>query len=315
MALQNHACEGVGSSSRHASSDVVDDGGCCFAKIIFSNIVSCATRSKKKGDPGKENRRAGAVANGQKTGASCSDVVGANFKSPSEMGICDSIDEEMLRKLTTIPSGMDRNEWLASHVLSLFENVNALCGALSELCTPASCPVMSYPGVQKVPWIDEKRKHHAYSAMQYIDCVMTFCEKTSKDEQLFPTKYGNSFSGNFESHCRQVIRYLWHCCGHLYSKHWEQLTMLNLRPQCGLVLAHLHMIAKLYGLLDSKDLTSLSHTTQLVSSFCKNGIASVSQGYTNSISRTTRIPSSKSGSWGGHPTPAVLACKPYANTC
>lgn len=74
---------------------------------------------------------------------------------------------------------------------------------------------------------------------------------------------GNSFSGNFESHCRQVIRYLWHCCGHLYSKHWEQLTMLNLRPQCGLVLAHLHMIAKLYGLLDSKDLTSLSHTTQV----------------------------------------------------
>lgn len=77
----------------------------------------CLRRSKKKGDPGKENRRAGAVANGQKTGASCSDVVGANFKSPSEMGICDSIDEEVLGFLIILnvsrsffyisPSGQD----------------------------------------------------------------------------------------------------------------------------------------------------------------------------------------------------------------
>ena len=57
----------------------------------------------------------------------------------------------------------------------------------------------SYFSCRKVPWIDEKRKHHAYSAMQYIDCVMTFCEKTSKDEQLFPTKYGKSFKFLFFS--------------------------------------------------------------------------------------------------------------------
>uniref|UniRef100_A0A0N5AEX5 Mob1/phocein family protein n=1 Tax=Syphacia muris TaxID=451379 RepID=A0A0N5AEX5_9BILA len=273
-------------------------------------------RSKKKGDAVKENRRGAILANGQKAGASCSDVNTTSYKSPSETGVCGSIDEQMLRKMTVTPAGMDKNEWLASHILSLFENVNALCGTLSELCTPVSCPVMSYPGVQKVQWVDERKKHHAYSAMQYIDCVMTFCEKTSKDEQLFPTKYGNSFSGNFEFHCRQVARYLWHCCGHLYSKHWDQLTVLNLRPQCSLVLGHLHMIAKLYGLLDSKDLTSLSHTTQLVSNFSQNGTASSNAaGIVGGTSRTCRLPSSKSGSWGGHPTPAVLAAKPYAHTC
>lgn len=34
--------------------------------------------------------------------------------------------------------------------LALFEAVNALCGTLTELCTPVSCPVMCYPGVPYV---------------------------------------------------------------------------------------------------------------------------------------------------------------------
>lgn len=28
-----------------------------------------------------------------------------------------------------------------------------------------------------------------------------------------------------------------------------------------------------------------------------------------------QFPSSKSGSWGGHPAAAVLMCKPYSQTC
>lgn len=285
----------------------------------FRDTVEWITgRSRRKGDANKENRAVGALPTAGKGATSCSEAGTASLKSPSEMGICDSVDEEMLKRLTAIPPGMDKNEWLATHTLSLFENVNALCGTMSEVCTPVTCPIMSYPGETKAQWVDDRKKHkYSYPAMQYIDCVMSFCETTSKDEQLFPTKYGNVFSGNFESHCRKVIRLLWHCCGHLYSNHWEQMAVLNLRPQCSIVLAHLHMVAKMYGLLDSKELSMLSHTLQLVrrvvhqdgeSTRAKSGTASGG-------TRNARVPSSKSGSWGGHPTPAVLACKPYAHTC
>ncbi|KAK6036586.1 hypothetical protein COOONC_25909 [Cooperia oncophora] len=73
--------------------------------------------------------------------------------------------------------------------LALFDHVNALCGSLSELCTPATCQYMSYPGTAKAYYIDERGKRHLYSAMQYMDCVMSFCEKASRSEELFPTKY------------------------------------------------------------------------------------------------------------------------------
>ncbi|KHN83831.1 MOB kinase activator-like 2 [Toxocara canis] len=310
-------------------------------------------RSRRKGDVNKENRAVvGTAQAGGKSATIGSETPGVTRKSPSEMGICDSVDEQMLLRLTALPPGMDKNEWLATHTLSLFENVNALCGTMTELCTPVSCPIMSYPalslfenvnalcgtmtelctpvscpimsypGVPKAHWVDERRKHHLYSAMQYIDCVMSLCETSSKDEQLFPTKYGSVFAGNFESHCRRLVRLLWHCCGHLYSKHWEQLAVLNLRAQCSLVLAHMHIIAKMYALLDSKELSALSHTLQLVRPVIvlqpcggQGRVYSTGMSSANAASRCSRVPSSKSGSWGGHPTPAVLACKPYAQTC
>ena len=41
-------------------------------------------------------------------------------------------------------------------------------------------------------WIDEKGKKSRLSAPQYVDFVMTYCQKTINDETIFPTKHGES---------------------------------------------------------------------------------------------------------------------------
>lgn len=61
-----------------------------------------------------------------------------------------------------------------------------------------------------------------------------------------------------------MIRYLWHCCGHLYSKHWDLLGLLNLRLQYGLVISHLARISRMYKLLDTKEVVAIHSTLQLV---------------------------------------------------
>ncbi|KAL3981741.1 Mob1/phocein family protein [Acanthocheilonema viteae] len=301
--------------SRHSSKDVSEDG-CCLAKIFLSNIISFATRSRRKGVNERCRSTRRMSSSGGKNATTCIHAPNCKRKALSEVGVCDSFDDEMIRRLSNLPQGMDRNEWLATHTLSLFENVNALCGTISEMCTPVSCPIMSYPGVPKAHWVDERRKHHPYSAMQYIDCVLSFCEKSAKDERLYPTKYGSAFSNNFENHCRRLIRLLWHSCGHLYTNHWEQLATLNLRSQYGLVVAHMYSIAKMYDLLESKELSALSHTLQLVRPAvvyhgCGHQMAQLSDG-SNGLQQ---FPSSKSGSWGGYPTNTALVCNPYSQTC
>lgn len=258
--------------------------------------------------------------------------------------VADSLDDGMLDKLCAIPLGMDRNEWLATQTLAMFDHVNALCGTMSDVCTPVTCSHMSYPGVSKASWVDEKGKRHHYSAMRYIDSVMSFCEASRKNQALFPTKYGASFSPDFESHCRRMTRFLWYCCGHLYTKHWEQLAILNLRPQFGLVLAHMSRMAKNYGLMESKEMTSLNNTLQQVrpSSYNtssqsratkrQNSDHDSSQQPDNAIfaapppnrwsQQVIRVPAMKSGSWGGHSVqdPVMIGAatncnKCYAQTC
>ena len=83
------------------------------------------SRSRRKQDVNnKENRNPPGV---KKVGVSLSQaaVNSKVRKAPqSELCVADSFDDEMLDKFTAIPYGVDRNEWLATHILALFDNVN-----------------------------------------------------------------------------------------------------------------------------------------------------------------------------------------------
>ena len=39
-------------------------------------------------------------------------------------------------------------------------------------------------------WLEERGKKLKCTAPQYIDYVMTFCQKCLSNQELFPTKYG-----------------------------------------------------------------------------------------------------------------------------
>ena len=45
-------------------------------------------------------------------------------------------------------------------------------------------------------WVEERGKKLKCTAPQYVDYVMTFCQKCVSNQQLFPTKYGNFFAIN-----------------------------------------------------------------------------------------------------------------------
>ena len=173
---------------------------------------------------------------------------------------------------------------------------------------------------------------------------MSLCEASRRNEAFYPTKHGKRqrecrrfntpvgrrlqslgipFPADFDAHCRRVLRLLWHCVGHIYAKHWELMALLNLRPQCGLILAHLTAISKLFALLDAKELASLISTLSLVRPPCLQappakrsggvgenfgliGGVEMAIGDAPIVAATTAADyptwsaSAKSGSWGGH---------------
>lgn len=47
-----------------------------------------------------------------------------------------------LRKVVKLPEGEDENEWLAVNMVDFYNQVNLLYGAITEFCSPQSCPEM-----------------------------------------------------------------------------------------------------------------------------------------------------------------------------
>lgn len=102
------------------------------------------------------------------------------------------------------------------------------------------------------------------------------------------------------------------------------MRVLNLWPQCALVLAHMATVARLFDLLEGKELSSLTNTLHLVrppslqappakrSGGVRDGPPPPDPASVNWAG--ARVPSGKSGSWGGHASSAGFAA-PSPQTC
>jgi MOB kinase activator 1 len=47
-----------------------------------------------------------------------------------------------LRKVVKLPEGEDENEWLAVNMVDFYNQINLLYGAITEFCSPQTCPEM-----------------------------------------------------------------------------------------------------------------------------------------------------------------------------
>ncbi|KAL1455007.1 hypothetical protein WDU94_009133 [Cyamophila willieti] len=157
-----------------------------------------------------------------------------------------------LRLLVEMPQGVDFNEWLASHTIAIFDNINLIYGTISEFCTMSECPDMSGP-LRTYHWVDEKGKKSRIAAPQYVDYVMTYIQKTIGDESNFPTKYGNEFPANFESLARKILKLLFHIVAHLYHCHFREIVLLNLHAHLNCVFSHLIILNDRYQLIEPRE--------------------------------------------------------------
>ena len=94
-----------------------------------------------------------------------------NFKTRIIKPYCTVVQHELktdYAEMIELPFGVDLHEWIATHALSLFHNVDHHYGVISELCTADSCPTMKGPQNTTFLWVDERSKKIKCSAPQYI---------------------------------------------------------------------------------------------------------------------------------------------------
>ncbi|XP_061825416.1 MOB kinase activator 2 [Nerophis lumbriciformis] len=167
--------------------------------------------------------------------------------------VCQHITHLDMCALTALPPGMDKAEWLASNTVAFFKHINLFSSALSEFCTPSTCPTACGPGDTVYVWTDDHGRKLKCSAPLYFDYAMSYIQDLLTDEDVFPTKAGSVFPTGFIFLVQKVFLLLFRTLAHIYWSHYRQTLALGLHPHLNTLFTHLALFCRQHALLDAED--------------------------------------------------------------
>ncbi|EEU47975.1 uncharacterized protein NECHADRAFT_98881 [Fusarium vanettenii 77-13-4] len=163
-----------------------------------------------------------------------------------------------LRKVVKLPEGEDENEWLAVNtrwradedllVVDFYNQINLLYGAITEFCSPQSCPEMKATDEFEYLWQDNEnyKRPTKMPAPAYIEQLMTWVQSNIDNEQVLPSKIGSydpvlqldfsltspgvPFPKSFPALVRQIFKRMYRVYAHIYCHHYPVIRELGLEP-------------------------------------------------------------------------------------
>ncbi|KAK5112014.1 Maintenance of ploidy protein mob1 [Meristemomyces frigidus] len=157
-----------------------------------------------------------------------------------------------LRKVVQLPEGEDRDEWLA--VNDFYNQINLLYGAITEFCSPTSCPEMKATDEFEYLWHDPPAfpKPTRLPAPTYISHLLTWTSAHLGNPALFPTAPGVPFpgDGSFEKMVRTIFKRLYRVYAHIYCHHYGVIRGLGLEAHLNTGFKHYVLFVEEFGLAD-----------------------------------------------------------------
>ncbi|KND94601.1 putative maintenance of ploidy protein mob1 [Tolypocladium ophioglossoides CBS 100239] len=157
-----------------------------------------------------------------------------------------------LTKVVKLPEGEDENEWLAVNMVDFYNQINLLYGAITEFCSPQSCPEMKATDEFEYLWQDSEnyKRPTKMPAPAYIEQLMTWVQTNIDNESVLPSKIGVPFPKSFPALVRQIFKRMYRVYAHIYCHHYPVIRELGLEP-------HLNTSFKQYVLfIDEHSLAS-----------------------------------------------------------
>ncbi|KAG9664152.1 maintenance of ploidy protein mob1, partial [Aureobasidium melanogenum] len=157
-----------------------------------------------------------------------------------------------LRKVVRLPEGEDKDEWLAVNVVDFYNQINLLYGAITEFCSPHSCPEMKATDEFEYLW------HHPpefprpvrLPAPSYISNLLSWTSNLLSDANVFPTHPGVPFPPTFQSTIKQIFKRLYRIYAHIYCHHYGVIRGLGLEAHLNTGFKHYVLFVEEFGLAD-----------------------------------------------------------------
>ena len=155
-----------------------------------------------------------------------------------------------------LPAGENLCEWLSANTIDFFNQVNLLYGAVSDFCTPASCPTMSAGPSYEYLWQGGPgyAKPTAVPAQKYVELLMNWIQTVLDDQRIFPEVFpeGAMPSKELMSTLRTIYKRLFRVYAHMYHSHLDKLSQLGIEAHLNTGFKHFYLFVREFKLIEDK---------------------------------------------------------------
>ncbi|KAI5963129.1 MOB1 [Candida pseudojiufengensis] len=183
--------------------------------------------------------------------------------------------DNALIQAVKLPRDEDLNEWLAIHVVDFYNQINMLYGAITEFCSPVTCPRMIATEEYEYLWQDSNptpsnpngvssnynsatiisspKKPVSLPACEYIENLMNWVQNFFDNDNIFPSKIGAPFPHQFPTLVKTIVKRLFRIYAHIYCHHFHEISELGLQSHLNTSLKHYVLFATEFNLISRKD--------------------------------------------------------------
>ncbi|CAK7902851.1 DBF2 kinase activator protein Mob1p [[Candida] anglica] len=174
--------------------------------------------------------------------------------------------DNALIQAVKLPLDEDVNEWLAVHVVDFYNQINMLYGAITEFCSPVTCPRMiateeyeylwqetNGPGGSGASRSASPKRPVSLPACEYIENLMNWIQNFFDNDNTFPSKIGAPFPSQFQALVKTIFKRLFRIYAHIYCHHFHEISELGLQSHLNTSLKHYVLFANEFSLISSKD--------------------------------------------------------------
>lgn len=163
-----------------------------------------------------------------------------------------------------LPSGASEEEWLAITTIDFFNELNLLAGALSDICTHETCPVMC-AGPYTFAWCDgdKVKTPTKMSAPRYFEHLLIWVERQLADESFLPVNPGQPFPPHYRKGMRVIYKRLFRIYAHTFHSHFKELIDGEADAHLNHSFKHFIYFVKEFNLIDDSELEPLKDLVAL----------------------------------------------------
>eukprot|EP00931_Biecheleriopsis_adriatica_P061977 TRINITY_DN37304_c0_g1_i1.p1 TRINITY_DN37304_c0_g1~~TRINITY_DN37304_c0_g1_i1.p1 ORF type:complete len:248 (-),score=52.69 TRINITY_DN37304_c0_g1_i1:88-831(-) len=170
-----------------------------------------------------------------------------------------------LAEQVRLPTGCSEEEWLAFNTIELFNELNLLAGAVADICTDHTCPLMT-AGSYTFAWADgvKIKTPQQLSAPKYMEALLVWVESQLADETFVPVQPGIPFDPSFKKGIKVIYKRLFRIYAHIFHSHYQALTECEADAHLNHSFKHFIYFAKEFDLIADDELLPLKDLVDLL---------------------------------------------------